>query len=57
MTNVLLVMQRELEVHRLQAERVQKELLALKKENSKLVAAVSKFDHHLSFSFAFFGSF
>ena len=50
-------MQRELEVRRLQEERVQKELLALKKENSKLVAATSKFNHHLLLSFAFSVSF
>ena len=37
-------MQRELEVQRRESEKVQKELLDLKKENSKLVAAASEFN-------------
>ena len=45
-------MQRELEVQRREAERVQKELLALKKENSKLVAAANKFNRNLLFFLA-----
>ena len=47
-------MQCELEVQRRESEQVQKELLDLKRENSKLVAAVSKFDHHALELFALF---
>ena len=43
-------MQRDLELHRKETERVQAELLALKQENAKLKAAASKF---LNLQFAF----
>ena len=45
-------MQRELEVQRRESEEMQKELLDLKKENSKLVAAASKFDCRVALLFA-----
>ena len=41
-------------MQRRKSERMQKELLALKKENSKLVAAASEFDRHVLFFFAVF---
>ena len=41
-------------MQRREAERVQKELLALNKENSKLVAAASEFNRHFPFFVAFF---
>ena len=44
-------MQRELEEQLRMTELAQKEILALKKENSKLVAAASKLDVHLLFLF------
>ena len=46
-------MQRELEVQRRESEKVQKELLDLKKENSKLVTAASEFNPPALLSFAF----
>ena len=46
-------MQRELEVRQRESERMQKELLDLKKENSKLVAAASEFDPPAMLPFAF----
>ena len=44
------VVQRELEIQRKETERVQAELLTLKAENAKLVAAASKFFAPLDFS-------
>ena len=47
-------MQRELKEPLRMVELAQKEILALKGENSKLVAAASEFDRHLAFFLAFF---
>ena len=57
MTYLGLVMQRELEAQLRMVELAQKEILALKGENSRLAAAASKFDRHSAFSLAFFFSF
>ena len=51
MTLVGLVMQRELEEQLRMVELAQKEICALKEENSKLVAAASELDCHLRFFF------
>ena len=53
MTLVELVMQREQEEQLRVIEVAQKEILALKEENSKLVAAASETDRHLTFFRAF----
>ena len=53
MTLVGLVMQRELEEQLRIVELAQKEILTLKGENSKLVAAASEFDPPVMLSFVF----